>query len=128
MDTIANMLTAITNAQAVGKQRVAVPHSRFKESLANLLQQKRLVSAVRIQAGPQPKLILTLNYQDDGRPAITGAKRLSTPGQRRYASRQDIPYALDSAGIIVVSTPQGLMDDRQARRQGIGGELVCEIW
>ena len=128
MDNIANMLTAITNAQAVGKTRVAVPHSRFKENLAELLKEKGLIAASRIQEGPRPKLILTLKYRDDGTPTITGIRRISTPGTRRYAKSTTIPYSFDGTGHIILSTPQGLMDDRTARKHGLGGELVCEVW
>lgn len=128
MDTIANMLTTIINAQRVGKQRVALPYSKFKESLAQLLQSKGLVAAVRVQEGPRSKLVVTLAYQDETIPRISGVKRLSTPGRRLYAQQQDIPRPLTEAGSIIISTSQGLMDDATARRNGVGGELVCEIW
>lgn len=128
MDTIANMLTTITNAQATHKARVAVPYSRFKQNLATLLKEKGYVSAVRVQDGPQPKLIVTLAYDNTGYPRISGTKRISRPGQRRYASRHDLPYAFSGVGNIVVSTSAGLMLDSQARQQGLGGELICEIW
>lgn len=128
MDTIANMLNTIINAQRVSKKRVMVPYSQFKESLATLLQEKGLIASYRIQEGPQSKLIISLAYEDDGSSRIHGLKRLSRPGQRLYVSKADIPYSLEGIGMVVVSTPKGLMDDRQARREGVGGELVCEIW
>lgn len=128
MDSIANMLITISNAQKVHKQRVALPYSQFKVSLARLLQEKGLIAALRVQEGPTSQLILTLAYKDNGRPAIQGVRRLSKPGQRRYVSREQIPYCLDGFGLVILSTSQGLMDDKRARRTGIGGELVCEIW
>lgn len=128
MDTISNMLTTIINAQRVGKARVAVPYSRYRERLAQLLQEKGLIAKVRVQEGSLSKLVLTLAYGDDKQPRISGVRRLSTPGQRRYVKHANIPYAFDSRGLIVLSTPGGLMDDAQARQQGLGGELVCEIW
>ncbi len=128
MDTIANMLNTIINAQNVNKKRVMVPYSRFKESLARLLQEKGLLAAMRVQEGPQPSLVLSLAYQKNGSPRIHGLRRLSRPGQRLYVSKADIPRSLDGLGVVVVSTPEGLMDDRKARKEGVGGELVCEIW
>lgn len=128
MDAIANMLTMILNAQRVGKQRVAVPYSRFKEQLAGLLKEQGLLSAVRVQEGPRPKLVVTLAYDEAGHPRIRGVQRLSTPGQRYYVSSQEIPFSLIMSGMMIVSTPQGLMVGSQARRAGVGGELVCEVW
>jgi small subunit ribosomal protein S8 len=129
MDSIANMLTALLNAQRVGKTRVAVPYSSFKEQLAALLQSKGLVSSIRVQEGVRPQIIMTLAYDEEsGRPRIQGVKRLSTPGRRRYVKQGEVPYPVTDAGAIVVSTSAGLMDDRQARGSGVGGELVCEIW
>lgn len=129
MDSIANMLTALLNAQRVGKTRVAVPYSQFKEQLALLFQAKGLVASVRVQEGPRAQLLLTLAYDDEsGQPKIHGVRRLSTPGRRQYAKQRELPYPVQSQGAIVVSTPQGLMSDAEARRAGMGGELVCEIW
>ncbi len=128
MDTIANMLITIVNAQAVGKQRVAVPYSQFKESLAHTLREHGRLAAVRVQEGQRAKLILTLTYDDSGGAAINGVKRLSSPGQRRYASSRQIPYPFNGLGTVIISTPQGLMDDKKARQLGVGGELICEIW
>ncbi|MEX1997214.1 MAG: 30S ribosomal protein S8 [Candidatus Andersenbacteria bacterium] len=128
MDTIANMLQTIINAQRVNKKRVAVPYSRFKESLARLLQEKGLLASLRVQEGARSQLILTLAYTEAGKARIHGLKRLSRPGQRLYVSAGDIPYSLDGLGVVVVSTSKGLMDDGRARKEGVGGELVCEIW
>lgn len=129
MDTIANMLTSILNAQRVRKDRVAIPYSKKSESLGRVLQEKGLLSSLRIQEGPQSKIIMTLSY-DEGtlEPRIHGVKRISSPGRRRYVKRHSIPYPFSSTGSFIVSTPQGLMDDKEARKQGLGGELICEIW
>jgi len=122
------MLTTIINAQRIGKQRVAVPHARFSLALAELMKEKGLVSAVRVQEGTRPKLVVTLAYDNSGKARIHGVKRLSTPGRRVYAGKQEIPFSKAVNGSVLVSTPQGLMDDAAARKQGLGGELVCEIW
>lgn len=129
MDTIANMLTGIINAQRVGKPRVAVGYSRLKEALARLLQAKGFIAAVWVKGGPQRQLIITLVYLEPSRqPRIAGLVRLSTPGRRKYVRRDQVPYPLTDRGAIVLSTSQGLMDDRQARAAGVGGELVCEVY
>lgn len=128
MDTIANMLTVIINAQRVGKQRVALDYSRFKESLARLLKDKELVADYRIQESDRPKLIVTLSYDGAGQPRIAGVRRISKPGQRIYVGSAKVPYSHDGMGSVIISTSQGLMDDRNARKLGLGGELVCEIW
>lgn len=128
MDAIANMLTTIINAQRVGKPRVAVPYSRFKEQLAKLLREQGLLAAVRVQEGPRAKLVLTLAYDEAGSARIKGVRRLSTPGQRYYVSSHKIPFSQVQSGMMIVSTPQGLMAGMQARRAGVGGELVCEVW
>lgn len=128
MDTIANMLTSILNAQRVGKKRVVVPYSRFKVRLAELLRDKGLIATFRQEEGTSPALVLTLAYDEQGSARIHGLRRLSSPGQRQYVSRHEIPYSLDGVGMVVVSTPKGLMDDTRARKEGMGGELVCEIW
>lgn len=129
MDAIANMLTSIYNAQRVGKSRVVVPYSRFKEQLAQLLQQRELVATVRVEEGTPRHLVVTLAYDEEsGKPKIQGVKRLSTSGRRHYVKQGQVPYPITDTGAIILSTSQGLMDDGQARRVGIGGELVCEVW
>ncbi len=128
MDTIANMLTTLVNGQRNGKQQVAVPYSKFKENLAKILQEKEMVANVRVQDGPRARIIVTLSYRANGQPVIQGVKRISTPGQRRYVRSSEIPYSFDGTGYMILSTPQGLMDDKEARKKGMGGEIVCEIW
>lgn len=127
MDPVADMLTTLVGAQRVGKERVAVPYSRFKEQLAGLLQKKEAVAAARVQEGSRPKLIITLAYRD-GKPKVRCARRLSRPGRRRYVTKEKLPWASGRPGFYVVSTSAGLMDEVEARRRGLGGELVCEVW
>lgn len=128
MDTVANMLTALVNAQRVGKKRVALPYSRFQKSLLEFLQQQGLVAKVRVQESPRAKLVVTLAYDEHEEPKIAGAKRLSSPGRRYYAGSDEIPFSYQGFGTIVVSTSEGLLDDVSARKRGLGGELVCAIW
>jgi small subunit ribosomal protein S8 len=128
MDPIANMLTTLSNAQQVGKKRAAIPYSRFKKDLLDLLQNEGMVAKVRVQESPRAKLVVTLAYDEQGQPRFKGVRRLSTPGQRVYVKKGRIPYTYQGFGTVILSTSQGLMIDREARRQGLGGELLCAIW
>jgi len=121
------MLTSLLNAQRVGKERVALPYARFSEQLARLLQARGVLGDVRVQEGVRPKLVITLAYHD-GRPNISGARRLSAPGRRYYISHRHLPYAGRRPGFFVVSTSRGLMDAEQARKERLGGELVCAVY
>lgn len=127
MDPIANMLTSLLNASRVGKKRVAIPYSQFKSNLLTLLQTKGIVAKVRLQENARPKLLVSLAYAA-GQPVLHGVRRVSTPGRRVYVNAGHIPYVYDGAGFAVISTSQGLIDDTQARRQKMGGELICKIW
>lgn len=121
------MLVSLVNAQSVNKKRVAVPYSQFKASLLKLLQAKGMIAKVRLQESAKPKLIVSLAYEN-GQPKLHGLSRLSTPGQRIYASHKHIPYIYDGTGFVIISTSQGLVDDREARAKKLGGELVCKVW
>lgn len=128
MDTVGNMLNSIINAQAVGKARIVVPYSSFQFQLAEFLQSKGLLAKIKADQDGKPTLQLTLKYDDDKTPAMARIKRLSKPGRRLYSRKQNIPYSIENRGMIVISTSQGLMDDKEARRKNVGGELICEIW
>lgn len=128
MDTVANMLTTIVNAQRVGKERVAIPYSRFSKELLEFLQKKGVLAKVRVQESPRAKLVVTLAYDEEERPKISGVKRISAPGRRSYIKHSAIPFTYQGYGFLVLSTPEGLMDDSQARKKGVGGELICAIW
>ncbi|MBI1833698.1 MAG: 30S ribosomal protein S8 [Candidatus Andersenbacteria bacterium] len=128
MDPIADMLTSLINAQRAQKKRVAVPYSRFKEALLATLQEQGFVSSVRTQDSPAAKLIVSLAYTEDGSPRLNGVKRLSTPGRRRYAGATQMPYNYTGFGKIIVSTSKGLMEADKAKKEKLGGELVCAIW
>src|SRR3989344_3502755 len=115
MDTIGDMLTKLLNAQRVGKERVAVPYSRFKEQLALLLQAQGVVASVRVQEGGVAKLIVTLAYDQAGASPLRHIARLSKPGRRLYVQREEIPFGQASTKIFILSTPQGLMEGQAAR-------------
>jgi len=127
MDIIGNLLTSLINAQRVGKKRMVIPYSRLSEALVTFLQQKGLVAKVRVKNEERRELVVTLAYEGK-EPRVHGVRRLSRPGQRRYAGKGAIPYSYDGVGMIVISTSQGLRDDKTARKEGMGGELLCEVW
>jgi small subunit ribosomal protein S8 len=128
-DPISDMLTRIRNALMVKKPDVSLPYSKFKHALAKLLVSEGLLASgeVKEEAGLK-YLVLGLKYGTEGEPVISGLKRISTPGQRIYTNQTAIPRALGGAGITVVSTSKGLMTDRNARKQRVGGEIICQIW
>lgn len=127
-DPIADMLTRIRNAQAVRKAEVIIPHSKLKLRLAEILKSEGFIREVEtITTGSLNELRLTLKY-DNSQAVIRGIKRISKPGHRVYVGNKDLPHVLNGMGVAVVSTSQGLMTNRQARQQKLGGELVCEIY
>ena len=128
-DPISDMLTRIRNALMVKKPEVSLPYSKFKHNLATLLVKESLLQAMDVkEAAGFKNLVLTLKYGMDGEPTITDLKRVSKPGQRIYANNTQIPRALGGAGVTIVSTSRGLMTDRGARKQHVGGEVICQIW
>jgi small subunit ribosomal protein S8 len=128
-DPISDMLTRIRNALMVKKPEVSLPYSKFKHNLANLLAKEGWLKTVDIKDNDGHKaLVLELKFDGTGEPVITGLKRISKPGQRIYTNQSEIPRALGGAGITVVSTSRGLMTDRHARTQHVGGEVICQIW
>jgi len=127
-DPIADMLTRIRNASAARKSELVLPYSKFKENLAKLLEKEGFVSGVSEVAGKFKMLQITLKYDASGEAIISGIKRVSKPGQRIYLSVDKLPRTNSGYGITVVSTPKGLLTDRQARKDRVGGEIVCQVW
>lgn len=128
MDPIANFLTSIRNAAVLGKTEVAVPYSRMKAAIAELLTAQGYLQDVREEQLDEVRRVLRVGLKFNGRlPAIQTVRRLSTPGHRRYVKAKDMPRPRGGFGVVIVSTPQGLMTGEQARRQRMGGELICEV-
>lgn len=128
-DPIADMLTRIRNAQAVHKATVLVPYSKLKHNLATIFQQEGYVGEItQTTLADKPMLSITLKYVSSGEPVIHDVQRISKPGRRVYAGKQFLPYVLNNYGIAVVSTSHGLMTNKQARKQNLGGEVICEIY
>jgi small subunit ribosomal protein S8 len=130
-DPIADMLTRIRNAIMARHEQINLPGSKMKRRIAEILEAEGYVSGVEWEQPrtglPQGSLTITLKW--DGRDSvIDGLKRISTPGCRIYAGRNDIPRVRNGLGVSIVSTSRGLMTDRDARTAGIGGEVLCSVW
>ncbi len=128
-DPIADLLTRIRNGLGARHGEVRVPHSRVKARIAEILMSEGYLEEVEVIAAPiQSEIRIRLKYTNNREPVIKGIKRVSKPGLRVYASRQDLPRVQGGLGIAVVSTSKGLMTDKEARRQKVGGEVMCEVW
>jgi small subunit ribosomal protein S8 len=129
-DPIADMLTRIRNAAMARHDRVLIPASKLKRTIADVLKNEGYVADVAgdTQEDGREVLSITLKYGKDKAPAIEGIERVSKPGRRVYVRAQDIPKVRSGLGIAVLSTSRGIMSDRQARKVGVGGELLCQIW
>lgn len=128
-DPIADFLTRIRNASSAKLAESAMPHSRMKAGLAQILRDEGYIAGVADGADKagHKTLVVQLKYVD-GVPAITGIKPVSTPGRRLYTRYTEIPKVLNGLGMSVLSTSRGLMKDRDARRNKLGGEIVCNVW
>lgn len=129
-DTISDMLTRIRNATMARHESVQIPATRMTRNIAQVLLAEGFVSEVtEAGEGIQTQLILGLKYHGKGRkPIITGLKRISRPGLRVYRNRKELPRVLGGIGIAIISTSHGIMTDRDARRQGVGGEVLCYVY
>ena len=128
-DPIADMLTRIRNAGMIQQKQVVMPSSKMKVSIAKVLLEEGFISNYVVTDDlPQPKLILQLKYTGRGVPVITGLQRVSKPGRRVYLGYREIPWVRSGLGINIISTPRGLMTGRNARRNKVGGEVICNVW
>lgn len=128
-DPIADFLTRLRNALKAHQMRVDIPYSKSKAELARVLMDCHYIhDFVQVDEGPQGYLRLYLKYAGDGKPVIQGLRRISRPGLRRYVGQRDIPRVLNGLGTAILSTSHGVMTGNEAKRQGLGGEVVCHIW
>ncbi len=127
-DPISDMLTRIRNAYMAKHSSVEVPHSELKEQLAQILKTKGYLNSIEMKDN-KPKKMMHIKLRYIGKlPAIDGIERISKPGRRLYARANNIPKTLGGVGSTIVSTSKGLMTDEQARKQKIGGEIICRVW
>ena len=128
-DPIADMLTRIRNAITARKAKVIMPASKLKERIAEVLKEEGFVGAISREADDKQGLLsIELRYDHNNRNAIEGIRRVSRPGQRAYVRHQTLPKVRSGLGIAIVTTSKGVMTERQARKAGLGGELLCEVW
>lgn len=133
MDTIGDLITRIRNGYLARQHEVTAPYSRISEAMVRLLFHHGYLESVLVTEGktrrgtPIKQLSMTLTYQN-GQPAVTGVKRVSTLGHRQYARVKTLPRVLGGHGMAIVSTNKGVMTDRDARKQGLGGEILCTVW
>jgi small subunit ribosomal protein S8 len=129
-DTISDMLTRIRNASLAKHQTTEVPSTKMTRSIAKVLKDEGFIGEYEEAGeGVQRRLVLSLKYKGKNRkPIITALKRVSKPGLRVYANRKELPRVLGGIGIAIVSTSSGIMTDREARRTGVGGEVLCYVW
>jgi small subunit ribosomal protein S8 len=128
-DPIADMLTRIRNAQKAKFRRVDIPASRVKKAIAELLLREGYVRSVKfIDEGPQGVIRIYIKYTEEKEPVIEGIKRVSRPGLRIYAAKNEIPKVLGGYGTAILSTSRGILTGHEARMMGVGGEILCKVW
>ena len=128
-DPIADMLTRIRNALMVKKETVSIPSSNMKKAIADILLKEGYVKDVRFEdSGYNGTLVITLKYTDKNQSVISGLERASKPGLRLYSGAANMPKVLGGFGIAIVSTNKGIMTDKQAKAQNVGGEVLCYVY
>lgn len=128
-DPIADMLTRIRNAQTSRHETVTIPDSKMKRAIAEILLAEGYISKVEyIEDKVQGNIKITLKYADNNKKVISGLKRISKPGLRIYANADELPKVLNGLGIAIVSTSKGVLTDREARKLGLGGEILAYVW
>lgn len=128
-DPVADMLTRIRNGYLVRKKTVEVPYSRIIQRIAKILVEEKFMAKAVVQGKKtvEKKIVLHLKYKGK-EPAVTGIKRISKPGLRVYAKTKKIPTVREGFGVTIVSTPAGLMTNREAKKKNLGGEIICQVW
>jgi small subunit ribosomal protein S8 len=128
-DPIADFLTRIRNAGMARHETVVMPHSKVKAEMARILTEQGYVESYSERGdGAKKELVVELKYDPDGRRAIRGLRRMSRPGRRVYRKQTNIPRVLDGLGVAILSTSRGILTDHEARRAGIGGEVLCFVY
>ncbi len=128
-DPIADMLTRIRNANTVGHETVAVPASKIKISIAQILKDEGYIKEFEvIEDNKQGMINIALKYGANKERVISGLKKISKPGLKVYAKKDEVPKVLGGLGIAIISTSKGVISDKEARKQGVGGEVICYVW
>ncbi len=128
-DPIADMLTRIRNAQQAGHASVVIPRSKVKLAIASVLKNEGFIEGfIDDQTGYQGRIEVFLKYDGDQQGVIRGLLRISKPGCRQYVGKNEIPRVRNGLGVVILTTPRGVITDRQARQAGVGGEVICHVW
>ena len=128
-DPIADMLTRIRNANNMNKEKVDIPASNLKYDIADVLKEEGFIRDCKmLESSPQNKIRVYLKYGDEGEQVISGLKRISKPGLRVYVNKDEIPKVLGGLGISVLTTSRGVLAGKKARKEGVGGEVLCYVW
>jgi small subunit ribosomal protein S8 len=129
-DPIADMLTRIRNALVTKKREIELPASAMKKAIAQILLDEGYIASFKLEEteNHQGRILMALKYGPGGQRVIQGLKRISKPGLRVYAKQDDIPKVLGGLGIVIISTSKGIMTDREARKQAVGGEVLAYVW
>ena len=128
-DPVADMLTRIRNANTAGHAEVSVPASKIKKNIAEILLKEGYIKSYEVVAGEvQDNIVIQMKYGQGKTRVINGIKRISKPGLKVYAKKDEVPRVLGGLGIAIISTSKGLITDKEARRLGVGGEVVCYVW
>lgn len=127
-DPISDFLTRIRNAVKARKKFVDIPSSKMKVSLAEILKANKFIRDYNVVEDNKQNILRVYLQYIGGTPSITGLRRISTPGLRKYVNKDELPRVLNGLGIAVLSTPKGLLTDKQAKREAVGGEVVCHVW
>lgn len=128
-DPIGDLLTRLRNAARARHSTVTIPGSTLKRRVAEILRDEGFVDSVEwLDEGPQGTLTVRLRYESPRRPAIAGLRRESKPSLRRYVGKDEIPFVMGGLGVAILSTSKGVLTDQQARKAGVGGELICTVW
>ena len=128
-DPVADMLTRIRNANTAGHAEVSVPASKIKKNIAEILLKEGYIKAYDVVSGEvQDNIVITMKYGQGKTRVISGIKRISKPGLKVYAKKDEVPKVLGGLGIAIISTSKGLITDKEARKLGVGGEVICYVW
>jgi small subunit ribosomal protein S8 len=128
-DPIADLLTRLRNAYSIGRRHVEVPHSKIKEAICHTLKREGYLNEVNVAEGaPRDRIKVELRYGRYEEPAVQHIQRVSTPGRRRYRQAETLGRVAGGTGISILTTSKGILSDREARKENVGGEVLCEVW
>lgn len=127
-DPIADLFTRIRNANQMRHESITLPHSKLKTEIARILEEEGFINGYKVEGDVKKNLIVELKYGRSNEKVITGLKRVSKPGLRVYAKCEDLPRVLNGLGLAIISTPKGVMSEKQARKENVGGEVIAYVW